>query len=51
MGSTDAKSIGNIPRNLDRITLGIDVGTEMGHLDGSFYGYNNGKVEGLLLGD
>ena len=37
--------------DLETITLGLDVGTEMGYLDGSFYGSNDGKLEGLLIGD
>ena len=36
--------------NLDRITLGIDVGTELGYLDGSFDSSNDGKLESLFLG-
>ena len=42
---------GTILGCLDRITLGIDIGTELVFLDGSFDGYNEGKLEGLLLGD
>ena len=37
--------------HVDVITLEIDFGTELDSLDGSFYGYNDGKLEGLLLGD
>ena len=32
------------------IIFGIDVGTEMGYLDVSFEGSNDGKFEGLLIG-
>ena len=40
---------GTIFGNVNEITLGIDVGTELGSLDVSFYGYNHGKFERLLL--
>ena len=36
---------------LDGITLCIDVETELGSLDGSFYGSNYSKLEEFLLGD
>ena len=36
MGSTDGKAFVTIIGNVDRITLGIDIGTELGFLDGSF---------------
>ena len=51
MGSTDSKVLGNILENIDEITLGLDVGTEMGCLDRPFDGSNYGKFEVLLLGD
>ena len=38
-------------KNLDGITLWIDVGIELGSLDGYFDGSNDGKLEGLLIGD
>ena len=37
--------------NVDSIVLGIDVGTDLGSLDGSFDVYNDVKLEWLLLGD
>ena len=37
--------------NLDRITPGLSIGTELGSLDGSFDCYNYGNLEGLLLVD
>ena len=46
MGSTDGKVLGTKLGNLDVITLGLDVGTELGSLDGYFYGSNDGKLEG-----
>ena len=33
------------------ITLGLDVGSDMSSLDGSFDGSDYGKLNGLLLGD
>ena len=43
--------IGTILVDVDVIILGLDVGTELGSLDGSFDGYNDSKLKGLLLGD
>ena len=37
--------------NVDGITLRLDIGTELEFLDESFDGYNEGKLEGLFLGD
>ena len=37
--------------NVDGITLGIDVGTEMGFLDESFDDSNDGNIMSLLIGD
>ena len=34
---SDCKALGTILGNVDEITLGIDVGTDLGYLDGSFY--------------
>ena len=42
--------IGTILVNVDGIVLGIDVGTDLGYLDGSLDGYNNENIEGLSLG-
>ena len=50
-GSTDGNVLGTILGNLDRIKLGIDVGTELGSLDEFFYISNYGKLEQLFLGD
>ena len=36
---------------MDGITHSNDVGTELVSLHGSFYGSNDGKFEGLLIGD
>ena len=41
--------IGTILVYVDGITLGLDVGTELGSLDGSFGGSNDRNLEGLLL--
>ena len=41
--------LGNILGDVDGITLGIYVGTELGSLYVSFDGFNNGKIEGLFL--
>ena len=51
LGYTDGKVLGTILENTDRITLGLDIVTELGSLDGSFDGSNDGNIEGLLLGD
>ena len=50
LGYTDGIVPGTILGNIYRITLGFDIGTELGFLDGSFDGYNDCKLEGLLLG-
>ena len=42
--------LGTILGNVDEITLGLDVGTDMGSLDGYFYVSNDGILEGLLIG-
>ena len=49
LGYTDSKLIGTIVGNIYKITLGIDVGTELVYLDGSFDGSNDGNIEGLLI--
>ena len=41
--------IGTILGNVDSITLGPDIGTELGSLYRSLDGSNYGKLEGLLL--
>ena len=51
LGLSYGKLLGTVPRNLDVITLEVDVGTELGTLDGSFDGSNDDKLEGLLLGE
>ena len=51
LGSTNVKVLGTILGNVDVIILGIDIGTELGFLDGSLNVSNDGKLEGLLLGD
>ena len=51
MGISYGKVIGSILENVDGITLRLDVGTELGSLYGSFYGYNYDKLEGLLILD
>ena len=45
----DGKVIGAILRNVDEIALGIDVVTDLGSVDVSFDGYNDGKLDRLLL--
>ena len=37
--------------NVDGITIGIDVATDLGSLHISLDGYDDCKLEGLLLGD
>ena len=43
--------LGNIPGNVDGITLGLDVGTKLCSLDGSFDDSNDDNPESLLLRD
>ena len=47
--STDGKVLGTILADIDEITLGIDFGTDLLYLDGSFDGSNDGNFEGLFL--
>ena len=44
LGYNDGKVLENILWNLDEITLGIDVGKDLGSLDISFDGSNDGKL-------
>ena len=46
-----SRVLGTILVNIDGITFGFDVGTELGSVDGSFDGFNDDKLEGLFLGD
>ena len=46
---TDGKVLIHILGDVDRITLLLDVGTYMGSLDGSFDGYNDVNLDGLLF--
>ena len=50
LGSTHGKLLATIFADVDEITLGIDVGPELGHLGGSFDTSNDGNHQGLLLG-
>ena len=50
LGCNDGKVFGIILGNVDRITLGLDIGTELGFLYGPFDGSNEGNLEGLFLG-
>ena len=47
--TTYDKVLVTILRDVDGITLSIDVGTELGSLDRSFDGSNESNHEGLLL--
>ena len=49
LGISDSEVLGTILLNVDEITLGHDVGTELVSLDGSFDGYNDGKLETVFL--
>ena len=51
LGYTDGKVLGNILGNVDGITLGIDVVTNMGYLDVSFDGSDDIKIDVLFIGD
>ena len=50
IGSMDGKVIGTILEDAYVITIGIDVGTDLGNLYVSFDGSNDGKLERLLHG-
>ena len=47
----DSKVIFTILRNVDGITLGLDVETQLGYLDVPFDGSNNDNLKELFLGD
>ena len=47
---TDGKVIDTLFENVYGITLSLDVGTDLGYLYRSFDGYNDSKIEGILLG-
>ena len=47
--STADKVLGATIGNVYGITRGLGVGTEMGSLDDSFYGYNHDKLDGLFF--
>ena len=47
---SDGKVLDTILGNVDGITIGIDFGTELVFLDGSFHGSSDIKIEGLLFG-
>ena len=47
----DGKLLVTILGNVDDITIEIDVGTDLGSLDGSLGGSNDVNLEGLLLVD
>ena len=49
MGLFYGEVIGTILEDSDGIVLGIDVGTELGYLYGSFGDSTDGNLEGLLL--
>ena len=51
LGLFHGKSIGTILGNVDVITLGLDVGTYLDSLDGSFDGSNYSKIWVLLIVD
>ena len=50
LGLYGDKVRGTILVDVDGITLVLDVGIVLVYLDGSFDGYNDGKLEVLLLG-
>ena len=50
LGLSYGKVLGTVIGNVDVITLGINVETELGSLDGSFDDYKDGKFEALFLG-
>ena len=48
---SDGKVFGALPENVYVITLGFDVGTDIGSLDRYVDGSNFGKLEVFLIGD
>ena len=42
--------LGTILGNVDETTLGVDIGTDLSSLDGSFYGFNDDTIGELLIG-
>ena len=50
LGFSDGKVLGTILVIVDRITPRIDIITDLGYLDGSFDGYNDGNIEGFFFG-
>ena len=51
MGSTNGNDLVTLLRNVYGITLGLDVGTDLSSLDGSFDGSNDVNLECLFLGE
>ena len=51
IGFSDGKIPVTILGNVYKINLVIDIGTEMGYLNGSFDGSNYGNIEGLFIGE
>ena len=51
LGFYDGKVLDTILVNVYGITLGLDVGTELVSLDGSFDGFSYGILDGLFLAD
>ena len=51
LGLFNGKVLFTILVNGDGITLGFDVGTNLGSVYGSFDGSNHGNIEGLFLGN
>ena len=51
LGCTDGEVLGSTLGSADRNTIGIDEGTDMDSIDGSFDGSNEVKLVGLLFGE
>ena len=51
IGFSYGKVLDTILGNVDRISHGLDIKTDLGSLDGSFDVSNDGNIEGLLLVD
>ena len=49
LGSTDGKVLGTKIGNVYGITLELDIGTDLGSLDGYFDASNDGNIEGYSL--
>ena len=50
LGSTDVKVLCTILGDKNGIMILVDVGTDLGSIEGLYYGSNDVNIEGLLIG-